>query len=101
MATQSVAQNITTDGDTTTTPAIVEGQYLLGMSGDFDGATIELFITLGPANEVPIGISYTAPSSDIIWLPRCTAFVRTTGAGSNTDVDVAIGELSSQMHRFN
>lgn len=99
--TRVVAKDINSDGDSPLSEQLPEGQWLLGASGNFDGATIELFITLGPANDVPIGISYTAPSSDIIWLPRCTGFVRTTGAGANTDVNVAIGELSSQMHRFN
>lgn len=93
--------SVTGNGDSPLSPQIQAAQWLLGMSGNFDGATVELFVNYGRAAEVPIGISYTAPDSDILWLPRCTAFVRVTGAGPNTDVQVAVGELSSEFHRFN
>lgn len=99
MASTAVA-SVTGNGDSPISSQLPKGQFLLGMSGDFDGATVEFFVNYGLAAEVPIGISYTAPDSDILWLPRCTAFVRVSGAGPNTDVQVAVGELSSEFHRF-
>lgn len=102
MATQSVAQNITTNGDTQMAPTVVEGQYLLAVgSENFDGAQIEILANVGIARSVPLDLTFTAPGSRIIWLPRCSLVVRTTSAGPSTEIDVALAELSSQMHRFN
>lgn len=99
--TQAIATDITTDGDTDLSEQIQEGQYFFGVSGDFDGATVELFANIGPAREVPIlDISYTSPGSDIIWLPRCTMFLRVNGAGASTDINAAMSEVSTKLDRF-
>lgn len=92
---------VTGNGDYQLSPQIQNGQYCCAASGTFDGATIEFYINVSPATEAPLGLTYTAAGTDIIWLPRCQGFVRVTGAGPNTDVGVSVSELSSQHHRFN
>ena len=100
MASTPIA-SVTGNGDSPLSTQIQAAQYLLGMSGNFDGCTCELFLNYGLAEAVATGISYTAPDSDILWIPHSTAFVRVTNAGPNTDVQIALGELSSEFHRFN
>lgn len=92
---------VTSNGDHQLSPQIAEGQYFLAMSGNFDGATVDFFLDVSPASEAPTGVSYTAPNSDLVWLPRSQGYVRVTGAGPNTEIGVSVSELSSQHHRFN
>ena len=92
---------VTENGDHRLSPQIQDGQYLLALSGDFGGATIEFFVDVFPASEAPLGISYTEAGTSITWLPRCQGFVRVSGAGPTTNVGVSCSELSSQHHRFN
>lgn len=99
--TRVIAKDITTDGDTPLSQPIPPGQYMIACTGTPDGATAEVFVNIGVATEAPLGISYTQPSTDIVWLPRCTAFVRVSGAGPATDLNCVISECSTQFHRFN
>lgn len=71
---------------------------MLGIGGTFDGATVAVYMNLGPAIDVPIADAvYTEPSSEILWLPTCTVYVKITDAGDDTDVNVCFAAVSSQV----
>lgn len=97
LTTKTLADSVTSDGGTDPV-SIPCGQYLLALSGEFGGATVQLHVNIGKATAVPItDAAYTAPSGEVVWLPNCTAYVVTTSASASTNVTVAIAELSTAL----
>lgn len=91
-----VAKNVTGNGDTAPVQ-VTEGQHFFGIVGTFDSAAVQIMVNIGPAEAVPItDAKYTAPASDIIWLPSCTLFLRLTGVVTACNITAALAEVSSK-----
>lgn len=95
--TKIVAQNITGNGDTAPIQ-IEEGQHFFAVGGNFDGATVQVMVNVGPAKAVPVtDAAYTAPGSEILWLPACTLFLRVSGVATACDINAALAEVSTKL----
>lgn len=79
--TRAVAKDVRTYGQTSLSEPISAGQYMLACASNYAGATVEEFLNIGFTRYEPLGVSYRQPSTDIIWLPRCTAYLNMINAG--------------------
>jgi hypothetical protein len=89
--TTKIASAVTANGNTA--PIQVEsGQHFLAVGGTFGNATVALMANVADV-VVPItDVSYTAPGSDIVWLPTCTIFLAISGATGTTAISAAIAD---------
>lgn len=95
--TEPLVLNQTTDGSSTPV-AIEPGEYMVAVSGPFDGATVQIDLKLGVIPFAPISdASMSAPGAIVIALPACSVRVTVSGAGGSTSVSSAIARLSTHV----
>jgi len=86
-------------GDGSTEPVAIEaGEYMVAVSGPFDGCTAQIDLKLGEIPFAPItDAAMTTSGAIVIALPACTIRVTVSGAGGSTDVSSAIARLSTHV----
>lgn len=96
----TLAQNITSNGDYPNNPVLVQGDRSIALYGTFDGATVELVLhTEGPNGVVELPVStdltFTAAEapSKYSFPEGMPVLVRVSNAGASTDISV-------NLHKF-
>ena len=95
--TEPLVLNRTTDGSSTPV-AIEAGEYMIAISGEFDGASVQIDLKLGVIPFAPItDASMTAPGAIVIAFPDCSVRITVLSAGASTNVSAAMARLSTHV----